>query len=282
MRLRCAPALLLLQQHVLPYLQSGQASCPWHACADAQCLDAAGLPPRLMPLAVPASPRCRAPVPWQGIELESLPQLDAPCTCASSAPGLSLDFRCQQVWAAHSMRTACCCCAYPDATVGQHACHAWCCSARRMLLWSPMSSASCAPHIAACALPRSNEPHAVTQLCHPPQLMEGPAADALLGRLQPSLVGQGALVNVGEMRLTLPAEAAAVLLPGHSSAGAGPQGRAGNVAAGAAGHRLGGQAAAGGGGSGAQGRPTPPPRQQCITGGGGSGGGRVVADCDDW
>ncbi len=36
-------------------------------------------------------------MPWQGIELESLPQLDAPCTCASSAPGLSLDFRCQQV-----------------------------------------------------------------------------------------------------------------------------------------------------------------------------------------
>ncbi|PRW45610.1 L-ascorbate peroxidase 6 isoform X1 isoform B [Chlorella sorokiniana] len=59
--------------------------------------------------------RLRAPVPWQGIELESLPELDAPCTCASSAPGLSLDFRCQQ-------------------------------------------------------------------------LMEGPAADALLGRLQPSLV----------------------------------------------------------------------------------------------
>ena len=36
-------------------------------------------------------------MPWQGIELESLPQLDAPCTCASSAPGLSLEFRCQQV-----------------------------------------------------------------------------------------------------------------------------------------------------------------------------------------
>ena len=44
-------------------------------------------------------PRRRAPVPWQGVELESLPQLDAPCTCASSAPGLSLDFCCQQVWA---------------------------------------------------------------------------------------------------------------------------------------------------------------------------------------
>lgn len=41
-------------------------------------------------------PRRRAPVPWQGVELESLPQLDASCTCASSAPGLSLDFRCDQ------------------------------------------------------------------------------------------------------------------------------------------------------------------------------------------
>lgn len=111
-----------------------------------------------------------------------------------------------------------------------------------------------------------------------PQLMEGPAADALLGRLQPSLVGRGALLNVGEMRLTLPADAAAVLLPGHSAAAA-PRGPPGGAAAGVAVRQLGGGPAEGGGA--AQGGPTPSPRQQRLTGSG-SGGGRVVQDSDDW
>ena len=108
--------------------------------------------------------------------------------------------------------------------------------------------------------------------------MEGPAADALLARLQPSLVGRGALLNVGDMHLTLPPDAAAILLPG-SNAAAATRGPLGAGAVGAVARQLGGGAA--GGSSGAQGGPTPPPRQQRTTGGGG-GGGRVLHDSDDW
>ncbi|KAI3424999.1 hypothetical protein D9Q98_008380 [Chlorella vulgaris] len=79
-----------------------------------------------------------APVPWQGIELEDLPALDAGCTC-TTASGLTLDFRCGQ-------------------------------------------------------------------------LLTGPAGESMLRRLQPSLAGQGAVLNVGDMRLLLPPEAAATLL----------------------------------------------------------------------
>lgn len=97
------------------------------------------------------------------------------------------------------------------------------------------------------------------------QLLEGPAGEALLGRLQPSLVGRGALLNVGDMHISLPAAAAAMLLP------SGPA-----MARSAA--RPAARPAAGGG---LQGGPTPPPRQR-ITGGG-SGGGRVVPDSEeDW
>lgn len=111
--------------------------------------------------------------------------------------------------------------------------------------------------------------------------MEGPAADALLARLQPSLVGRGALLNVGDMHLTLPPDAAAILLPG-SNAAAATRGPLGAGAVGAVARQLGGGAA--GGGSGAPGGPTPedpPPRQQRMTGGGG-GSGRVLHDSDDW
>ena len=38
----------------------------------------------------------RAPVPWQGIEMEELPQLDASCSCRTDS-GLLLDFTCQQL-----------------------------------------------------------------------------------------------------------------------------------------------------------------------------------------
>jgi hypothetical protein len=79
-----------------------------------------------------------APVPWQGVELEGLPALDAACTCGS-ASGLALAFRCRQ-------------------------------------------------------------------------LLSGGAGDDVLRRLQPSLAGRGAMLNVGQMRLGLPPEAAALVL----------------------------------------------------------------------
>jgi hypothetical protein len=43
------------------------------------------------------------------------------------------------------------------------------------------------------------------------QLLSGEAGETMLRRLQPSLAGRGAMVNVGEMKLRLPPEAAAVL-----------------------------------------------------------------------
>lgn len=109
-----------------------------------------------------------------------------------------------------------------------------------------------------------------------PQLMEGAAGEALLGRLQPSLVGRGALLNVGEMRVSLPAAAAAMLLPGRPGATAG--GAAWPAGVGVA--RDAARAMVGMAG-GVQGGPTPPPRQARITGAG-SGGGRLVPDSEDW
>ena len=130
--------------------------------------------------------------------------------------------------------------------------------------------------VSPCIYTSSSAPFAP---CRPLlQLMEGPAADGLLARLQPSLVGRGALLNVGEMHLTLPPDAAAILLPGNDAAAA-TRGLLGAGAVGAAARQLGGGAA--GGGSGAPAGPTPPPRQQRMTGGG-SGSGRVVHDSDDW
>lgn len=106
------------------------------------------------------------------------------------------------------------------------------------------------------------------------QLLSGSAAEASLRRLQPSLAGRGALLNVGEMRLCLPPEAAVALLGGAAGPADGvakpvalqqqtPSPRQGGGATAA-------QRAAGG--------------QRRLTGGG-SGGGtrRVVADAeDDW
>lgn len=83
-------------------------------------------------------------MPWQGVELEELPALDAACSCPSAA-GLTLDFRCSQ-------------------------------------------------------------------------LLSGAAGEAALRRLQPSLTGRGALLNVGEMRVDLPPDAAAALLGGQAGA----------------------------------------------------------------
>ncbi|KAL4424403.1 hypothetical protein ABPG77_005646 [Micractinium sp. CCAP 211/92] len=146
--------------------------------------------------------RLRAPVPWQGIELEELPTLDATCSCPT-ALGLSLDFRCSQ-------------------------------------------------------------------------LLSGSAAEAALRRLQPSLAGRGALLNVGEMRVRLPPDAAEALLGGK----VGAAGTAGDAARPAlqqqtpsprqGGGATAAQFAAGG--------------QRRLTGGGSGGGsGRVVADAeDDW
>ena len=140
-------------------------------------------------------------MPWTGVELEELPALDATCTLPSTAPGLALDFRCEQ-------------------------------------------------------------------------LRSGPAGEALLGRLQPSLAGRGAAVNVGRMRLALPPEAAAVLLPAAPAAAAAPP---------APGARQPSPPGA---------APTPQPAgqqpQRVFTGrgsgcgGGGGGGGRVRVDDDDW
>ncbi|KAL4447722.1 hypothetical protein ABPG75_004941 [Micractinium tetrahymenae] len=152
--------------------------------------------------------RLRAPVPWQGIELEDLPSLDATCSCPS-ASGLSLDFRCSQ-------------------------------------------------------------------------LLSGEAGEAVLRRLQPSLAGRGALLNVGEMRVGLPPEAAAVLL---------------GSAAGAAGAAVAASTAGGAVRPVALQHQTPSPRQEGgaavqraaseqrrVTGrGSGGAAGRVVADAeDDW
>lgn len=134
-------------------------------------------------------------MPWQGIELEDLPALEATCSCAT-ASGLSLHFRCQQ-------------------------------------------------------------------------LLTGPAGDALLRRLQPSLAGRGAAVNVGSMRVALPPEAAAALLPTSAFPPLAAQQR----------QRSLGTAAG-----------TPPQQEQQAQQaqqrgytGRGSGGGRVVVDCEeDW
>lgn len=134
-------------------------------------------------------------MPWQGIELEELPELDAACSCTSAA-GLTLAFRCQQ-------------------------------------------------------------------------LLSGPAGEALLARLQPSLVGRGAVCNTGEMQLSLPPDAAQQL-------GLAPVLPPRRPPAGARGHSP-GEAAAG-----------TPQRQETqqagawqVTGRGG-GGGRAVQDSEDW
>lgn len=170
MSLRCAGAWLLLQGrllHGVGLVRHGPPAPAWRRPR----LCRRQLAPR------PTAP-CRAPVPWQGIELEELPGLDATCTLPSSA-GHTLDFTCQQ-------------------------------------------------------------------------LLSGPAGEALLARLQPSLASRSAALNVGEMRVALPPDAAQVLLPGGAAAAAE--------------------------------EPTPAPRQQRVYTGCGSGaGGRVVQDSgDDW
>jgi hypothetical protein len=125
-------------------------------------------------------------VPWQGIEMEGLPQLDATCSCRTDS-GLLLDFTCQQ-------------------------------------------------------------------------LLTGAAGEAALRRLQPSLAGRGALLNVGDMQVTLPPEAAAALLLPLGQ----PQGR-----------RPARQQQ--------QERQASPGQRQRMYTGSGSGGGRVVQDSgDDW
>ncbi len=139
-------------------------------------------------------------MPWQGIELEELPALDATCSCPT-ASGLSLVFRCSQ-------------------------------------------------------------------------LLSGSAAEAALRRLQPSLVGRGALLNVGEMHVRLPPDAAEALLGGKAGA-AGTAGRAARPALQqqTPSPRQGGVATAAQRAAGGQRR---------LTGGGSGGGtGRVVADAED-
>ena len=129
-------------------------------------------------------------MPWQGIEMEELPQLDASCSCRTDS-GLLLDFTCQQ-------------------------------------------------------------------------LLTGAAGEAALRRLQPSLAGRGALLNVGDMRVTLPPEAAAaLLLP--------PEGSQGRRPARQQQERQ------------QQEQPAGTGQQQRMFTGGGSGGGRVVQDSgEDW
>ena len=137
-------------------------------------------------------------MPWQGIELEERPALDATCSCPTAA-GLSLDFRCSQ-------------------------------------------------------------------------LLSGEAGEAVLRRLQPSLAGRGALLNVGEMRVRLPPAAAAALL-GNAAAATGGAARPATLQQQTPSPRQGGGAAAAQRAAGDQ-------RRLTVRGSGGPAG-RVVADAED-